>query len=127
MTSSLRRNEPRFRAVPRFDDRGVTVSLDGEADLDANDSVRTLLEELHAEAQSRKATTVTVDLTKLEFLSSSGIKHFIVWIRNDANLAEPYQIRFLSNPLVPWQKKSLEALRCFNAKLVTVETAGQSS
>jgi len=32
-----------------------------------------------------------------------------------------YRIRFLSNPSILWQRRSLHALSCFAAELITIE------
>lgn len=98
--------------------------LEGEANLEATDSIRRMLELAHAEALKLKVAEVALDFTQLEFLNSSGIKHLVTWIRRVSALPEQerYRIRVISSALVPWQRRSLEALQCFAPKLVSVET-----
>jgi anti-anti-sigma factor len=117
-----------FRSLPTHDGNTLRLELQGEVDLDATEAIGAVLKRTHAAAQELGAKSVVVDLTKLEFVNSSGIKHFVTWIRNASELAEPaaYEIKLVSNPLLPWQRRSLEALRCFNPKLVSVETAQSS-
>lgn len=117
-----------FRSRPQHEGNTLRLELQGEVDLDATDAVGALLERAHAAAQELGAKSVVLDLTKLEFVNSSGIKHFVTWIRNASELVDSaaYAIRLVSNPLLPWQRRSLEALRCFNPKLVTIETAQPS-
>lgn len=117
-----------FRSHPHHEGQTLRVRLEGEVDLDAIDAISQVLKRAHAAAQELGAKQVVLDLTKLEFVNSSGIKHFVTWIRSASELTEPaaYDIKLVSNPLLPWQRRSLEALRCFNPKLVTVETAQPS-
>jgi hypothetical protein len=47
---------------------------------------------------------------------------FVSWIGEVSDLtAGQYRIRFLSNPSILWQRRSLHALSCFAAELVTIE------
>lgn len=97
--------------------------MEGEASLDALESLRRVLDATHDEAQKLAAKEVVMDLTQLEFINSSGVKHFVTWLRKAAEAPADagYQIRLLSSPLVPWQRRGLEALRCFAPQRVTVE------
>ena len=117
-----------FRSRPAHEGTTLRLELQGEVDLDATEAIGSVLKRAHAAAQELGAKSVVLDLTKLEFVNSSGIKHFVTWIRNASELAEPaaYDIKLVSNPLLPWQRRSLEALRCFNPKLVTIQTAQPS-
>jgi anti-anti-sigma factor len=117
-----------FRSRPKHDGDTLRIELQGEVDLDATEAIGGVLKRTHAAAQQLGVKAVVLDLTKLEFVNSSGIKHFVTWIRNASELPETgaYEIKLVSNPLLPWQRRSLEALRCFNPKLVTIETAQPS-
>lgn len=66
---------------------------------------------------------MVVDLTRLEFMNSSCFKSFVAWIEQVQNLdpSEQYRIQFLSDPNMHWQRRSLKALSCFAADLITVE------
>lgn len=116
--------EPRFRSTPQHEGNTLVLKLAGEANLDATDSLKRVLEGTHKEALQLKVGEVAVDLTELEFLNSSGIKHFVSWLRRVAELpkTESYQIRVVSSALMPWQRRSLEALQCFAPKLISIET-----
>lgn len=118
-----------FQSTPRYEPGRLTLKLAGEGNLDAIDAIRTVLTGAHVEAQRLGVKEVVVDLTELEFLNSSGIKHFVSWLR-DASLlpAEAaYGIRLISSPLVPWQRRSLNALQCFAPKLLTIDTGTATS
>lgn len=118
-----------FQSTPSFEPGRLTVKLEGEGNLDAIDAIRTVLTGAHAEAQRLGVKEVVIDLTELEFLNSSGIKHFVSWLR-DASLLpaeSSYGIRLISSPLVPWQRRSLNALQCFAPKLLTIDTGPGAS
>ena len=47
----------------------------------------------------------------------------VVWIDTVKNAEPGYKIRFLTDPNLHWQRRSLEALRRLAANVVTIETA----
>lgn len=100
----------------------LEVLLEGSADMRAREVLSDLLTRVHAEAQSLAAPTVDVDLRGLEFMNSSCIKSFVTWLANLQDLApeQQYKIRFVSRPELLWQRRSLHALQCFAADLVTI-------
>jgi hypothetical protein len=121
--------QPNFQSTPEYEPGRLTVKLEGEGNLDAIDAIKTVLTGAHTEAQRLAVKEVVVDLTELEFLNSSGIKHFVSWLR-EASLLPPetsYSIRLISSPLVPWQRRSLNALQCFAPKLLTIDTRPSAS
>lgn len=124
MSVELSYDVPGFRSRGSLEGESLRIVLEGEGGADSIDTIGRILEAAHAEALRLHVKEVIADLTQLEFLSSSGVKHFVYWVRNVSGLAEDevYRIRLVSNPRMIWQKRSLEALRCFNAALVTVET-----
>lgn len=101
----------------------LTLRLSGDASLNVGDRVDAILKEVHAEAKRRKTKLVVIDLGKLEFMNSSCFKVFVTWISSARELpaAEQYRIRFLSNPAMYWQRRSLLALQCFASELITIE------
>ena len=113
-----------FQATSSYEADKLTIKLTGEGNLDAVDAIRTVLTGAHSEAQRVGVKEVVIDLTELEFLTSSGIKHFVSWLREASLLGdEAYAIRFLSSPKVSWQRRSLQALQIFASKLLTIEVA----
>jgi hypothetical protein len=115
--------QSRFRATPTFENQTLTLSLEGEADLDSNDDLGRVLEAMHDEIVRIGATTAILDLRRLDFLSSSGIRHFVTWFRAAAAVKPPsYRIRVMSSAGVPWQRRSLAAMSCFApAEVLTIE------
>ena len=64
-----------------------------------------------------------IDFERLEFMNSSCFKNFVAWINRvqEMEARSRYQIRFVSNPGLHWQKRSLSALQCFAVDLVQID------
>ena len=112
-----------FAGTASHDGTAITVQLKGNADYAALDGIEMLLTRTHAEAKRQQVAEVIVDLKQLEFMNSSCFKGFVSWITDIQELPEnaQYKVRFLSNPAMHWQKRSLHSLRCFAVELITVE------
>ncbi len=103
----------------------LSLKVSGTADIEMLPELGPLLTELHSGLCVREAREVTVDFRGLGFMNSSCFKCFIAWIGSIAKL-EPerrYFVRFLANPKLPWQTRSLEAMRAFAPALVRVEAS----
>lgn len=104
------------------EDTALVAKLSGTADLRVTDSVEAILTRVHQKALELSIPEVQMDLRELEFMNSSCFKSFVSWISEVSDLtAGQYRIRFLSNPSILWQRRSLHALSCFAAELVTIE------
>ena len=106
------------------DDAAIAVALTGSADNpSAHDAVGKLLDIVHDDAKRETPSEVAVDLRSLEFMNSSCFKCFVTWISNIQTLDEDrqYKVRFVANPEMHWQRRSLDALRCFAIELITVD------
>jgi hypothetical protein len=112
-----------FSATMRRQDERVLATMRGTAALAAHASVGELLERMHGEATRAPTSECVVDLRELEFMNSSCFKSFVTWIGNIRKLdgAQQYKVRFSCNPTIHWQKRSLDALRCFAVDLITIE------
>jgi hypothetical protein len=100
----------------------LVAKLCGTADLRVTDSVEAILNRVHQKALELAIPEVQVDLRELEFMNSSCFKSFVSWISEVSDLPSgQYRIRFLSSPSILWQRRSLHALSCFAAELVTIE------
>jgi len=100
----------------------ITAHLKGNADYAALDALEMLLTRIHSEATRLGATEMVIDLRQLEFMNSSCFKCFLSWITDIQELEteRQYRVKFLSNPQLHWQKRSLHSLRCFAVELITV-------
>ena len=111
-----------LRARLTLEEGALIAKLSGTADLRVTDSVEAILTRVHQKALELSISEVRMDLRELEFMNSSCFKSFVSWISEVSDLtAGQYRIRFLSNPRILWQRRSLHALSCFAAELVTIE------
>ncbi len=111
-----------LRAQLTREETGLVAKLSGTADLRVTDSVEAILTRVHQAALELGIPEVRMDLRELEFMNSSCFKSFVSWISEVSDLTTgQYRIRFLSNPSILWQRRSLHALSCFAAELVTIE------
>jgi anti-anti-sigma factor len=113
-----------FDAKARQEQDALVLELSGTADLRIQQQLDEFLESAHSHAQKLSVREVVVDLRKLEFMNSSCFKAFVSWI-GDLQQLEPasqYKIRFLSEPRMLWQRRSLHALSCFAVDLISIET-----
>jgi hypothetical protein len=115
---------PELRATTSSDAERLTIALDGTADLRVQDRLDDFLEEVDRCARASKAPEVAVDFRKLEFMNSSCFKAFVSWIGRlqELDAGEQYRIRFVSDQRMLWQRRSLHALSCFAADLISIET-----
>jgi hypothetical protein len=101
----------------------VHLFLEGDANMDAIDEVARVLDRVHEAARHAPTASVVIDLRSLEFMNSSCFKKFVTWIGRVQELAAAaYKVRFLSDPQLHWQRRSLHVLQCFAPELVAVET-----
>lgn len=114
-----------FSATARYEGSAISALLKGNADYAALDAVETLLTRLHVEAQRLAISETVVDLRQLEFMNSSCFRNFIGWITDIQELSAErrYKIRFLSNPKLHWQRRSIQSLRAFAVDLISVTEA----
>jgi anti-anti-sigma factor len=113
-----------LNATVTAQDDGLMVRLSGTADLRVTETVEKLLTAVHEQATANRVAEVKVDLRSLEFMNSSCFKSFVSWISQVQELGAgaQYRIQFYSNPAILWQRRSLNALSCFAAHLVTIDS-----
>jgi hypothetical protein len=115
--------QPDFEAMARQDGTAIQLALKGDASGDALEALEKLLVLLHKEAIDRRVTEAAVDIRELEFMSSACFKCLVTWVTDIQSLdsGKHYLLRFLSNPKIGWQKRSLRSLHCFAVDLVKIE------
>src|SRR3954471_7964362 len=111
-----------FRVTPTLIDFNLRLVFTGSGDMNATGVINEYLKLVHEEAKRIGLAQVSCDFKLLTFMNSSCFKSFVVWIDTVKNSEIRYQIVFLTNPTLPWQRRSLEALRRLAANLVTIET-----
>jgi hypothetical protein len=111
-----------FQLTPRREGDTLVVNFAGNGDMSAVDTLGRFLKQLHVEATGTRASEVAFDFRDLYFMNSSCFKAFVTWIDIVSRTTEKaYTIRFLTNPRLHWQRRSLEALRCLAPHVVRVE------
>jgi hypothetical protein len=78
---------------------------------------------LHAAVVADGLSAIDIDVTKLTFVNSSAIRLLVdwsTWVRKDDERRR-YQLRFLTNPQITWQKTSLPVLRNLAPGIVVME------
>jgi hypothetical protein len=111
-----------FQLTPRIESGCLIVNFAGNGDMTAVEALGRYLKQVHVEVTSLRLSEVKFDFRDLYFMNSSCFKAFVTWIDQASRLEEHgYSIRFLTNPRLHWQRRSLEALRCLSPKVVRVE------
>jgi hypothetical protein len=107
------------RRGDRFDAR-----LSGVAEIAVGDRLARYLEALHRRVSADGGRQVVMDLSRLEFMNAACLRAFVSWILGLAEMpsARQYTVCFRSNGDLPWQRRSMNALKCFATDLITVET-----
>jgi anti-anti-sigma factor len=124
MVATASTETPKFSATADCAQRTLVVDLVGTIDFVNKTKVDELLSAVHRAAREHAAQEVIVDFRKLEFMNSSCLKIFVAWI--DAIVALPpadqYRVVFVPSREIAWQKRSLLALSCLAAGIVSIDT-----
>ena len=112
-----------FQVTPTLVDFNLRLVFTGSGDMNATSVLHEYLKLVHEEAQRIGLSQVSCDFKQLTFMNSSCFKSFCNWLKRvqERPAGKQYQIRFLSNVSLHWQRRSLSALRCFAAELVSIE------
>jgi hypothetical protein len=127
--SSMTVTGTEFTASAECRDQTVTATLIGSADLPAKKALDDFLWAVHDTARGHEAAEVVVDFTGLRFINSACLKGFVSWIATVQSLPPQaqYRIVLVSSTEILWQHRSLHALTCLAAEVVTLRYAGSSS
>lgn len=114
---------PGFAISAENKDDTITLVFRGNADMASIEPLDDYLRAVHERSLSHRIRTVRVDFKALEFMNSSCFKAFVEWLGNvqDLPVDERYGVTFESNRDMHWQRRSLNALRCFAMDVVTVD------
>ena len=112
-----------FEASAVVEGNAILVRLWGDADLRVNGALGPFLASVDEEARKSGLGEVVADFRELVFMNSSCLKEFVEWISRveDRPATDGYRIRFLSDPTMHWQARSLHALRSFAPDRVHIE------
>ncbi len=110
----------------KFTKEGSTMLfvLAGEADAAAIAALEVLLKRLDTHAATGKPKDVVLDVRKVTFMNSSCFTVLVAWVERVRGLADDarFRIRLKSNNELLWQRRSLHALKCFAADIITIES-----
>lgn len=103
--------------------RPLTVKLVGNADNEAHPLLSAFMIELHELAVRARVGCVEIDFRDLYFMNSPCLRQLVAWITDVADLgaADRYRIRFVTNPNLPWQRRSLGSLKHLAEALVDID------
>ncbi|HVH46486.1 MAG TPA: hypothetical protein VM925_29290 [Labilithrix sp.] len=107
-----------------YDGTVIRLTFVGEATItDPIATLESIFEAAHREALRRLVDAVLLDVKQLEYMNSSCFKAFISWIDLIRQLEpeQQYRLRFVSNPAVTWQGRTLKSLQRFAAELVRLD------
>ena len=111
-----------FSLDAKLQDSGLVVRFSGNGDMAAVGVLGLYLKQVHREALDLGVSQVSFDFSDLYFMNSSCFKAFVTWIDTVGQMQPAaYGIRFLTNPKLHWQRRSLEALRYLAPQVVRVE------
>jgi hypothetical protein len=111
-----------FAVTSEIGTDSIRAHFTGNADIDAIGPLRELVARIHAEAVRVSAREVEIDLRELEFMNAACMKLFVNWVAEILEGPEDkrYRLRFVSNPEVRWQRRSLLALQCLTTDVVVL-------
>jgi hypothetical protein len=92
---------------------------------DPAQDVAPFLRSAHAAALSDHLSEFRVDVTGLAFVNSAAIRLFVdwaTWVKNEAE-ARRYQLTFVMDPEITWQKTTFSALSSLAKGVIQIETA----
>jgi hypothetical protein len=111
-----------LEALPKRIADDISVRLVGSCDMEVLGALEAFLKGLHLEARRLKARQLIFDCTELYFMNSSSVKLFVTLIAGVRKLEAKgrYGVCFRLNANLPWQRRSLEAIRLFAPEIVTL-------
>jgi hypothetical protein len=112
-----------FSLEPQLRAGVLVITISGNGDMAAVDPLAFYLKQVSAVVTDLSIAEVEFDFRQLFFLNSSCLKAFVTWIRDTTEFAgQGFQVRFISNPNLYWQRRSLEALQRLAPNVVRIES-----
>lgn len=115
----------RFSANVEIQADGLKLTMSGE--LSAQDPTAIItpyLMELHKMIQKSQYQKIVVDFSPLRFVNSSGLKAFMVWIKQIRNesAGQRYKVEAVYTPEKPWQKRALSLLKSIGGDILEIRS-----
>lgn len=112
--------------IVRFAHEGETCRLVCSGTLDANDSTAHLQPHLlafHDQLLANAVREVTVDVTGVAYMNSSGVKCFMTWfIKAERSKTPPYVIQIVFDPQRTWQYVSFTTMGRIAPKVLRIQS-----
>jgi hypothetical protein len=99
----------------------VVVSLVGCLDMQTAPFLKRYLSQLGPSAESGALREFEFNTEQLYLLSSSAISCLATWLKGLKGSHLVRSVKFVTNPNLGWQRRSLDPLRRLDEKLVAVE------
>lgn len=99
----------------------VVVALVGCLDMQTAPFLKRYLSQLGPSAESGALREFEFNTEQLYLLSSSAISCLASWLKGLRSLDQVRQVKFVTNPNLGWQRRSLDPLRRLADRLVAVE------
>jgi hypothetical protein len=96
---------------------GTTVYFSGSINHPKpGDFMEPFIRETHDAIVGNNIREIRVDITKLRFLNSAGIRELVDWVMKLGSLPEDlkYRMQFVCNPEYKWQESSMATLIYLN-------------
>lgn len=106
----------------RISEETVVVMAGKITSLDPSAAVQPYLKSVHAAALADKVARVSVDVRQLAFVNSSAIRLFIDWATWVKTAAAPYQLVFVTDKTITWQRTSFVAIKSLAGSAVEVRS-----
>lgn len=105
-------------------DTSSHLRLAGNADGSIVTLLTNFVHDVHERLLRLRAPELAIDIRALEFMNATCFNVLVAWVNliNDLAPEQRYQLRFATNPAIPWQRRSLRTLSCFATDVVQVET-----
>lgn len=100
----------------------VSFRMTGTGDMAAVKPLENCLQEIHAEVVYRGLKGVDIDIKALYLLNSSCLKALVSFIYTIMTAGPRYEVRFLTDPRLSWQSRSLSVVARMAPELVTIVT-----
>jgi len=99
----------------------VVVQLVGCLDMETAPFLKRYLSQLGPSAESGALLEFEFNIEQLYLLSSSAISCLASWLKGLKAIEQVRRVRFVTNPNLGWQRRSLDPLRRLADKIVTVD------
>ena len=109
-----------FGTKTQLDGAVITTQMRGNWDMTAATPLDEFTRNLQARAEQMKVERVIVELAEVEFMNSSCLKSFARWLASLSKKEQHgYTVTFRTG--LPWQRRSLEALKALASDKITIE------